>query len=868
MTAGNQISAGGAEYYLELRDNLTRNVKRAVDGAVHTVREGRAAIDGHIKAIGRGIEATGARMAKIGAGATAFGAGAAFGLARATIAAGDFAETLNMFEAVFKDQSKDVERWAQVYGKNVKRSKSQLMAFAAEAQDTFVPLGFERGQAAELSKTLTKLSIDLASFKNLSDRDAFDSLIGGVVGITTNLRKFGVIAQEAQIKQKALQLGFDPQSLTPYQKALAILEITIDGTKDAQGDAIRTAGSFANSVKGLKAAVGDLARAIGGPLLDYATALVRGLTGIVQTINQLLTRFPVLTKVIAAGVLSVAALGATVTVAGLVIKSFGTAVVTAGLALLVTGLRANGLKGSLALATGAAGKTSTAIKALSGALGANAKAWRGGTAAATAFRGSLGAIVEAAGAISKAIGSAFTRGGFTTAIFIAKKAISGFVSLLRRAFGLLNRSVVGLFRIVSKLGVAIASPWVAVTAVIATAAGAVLIYYKNLQKLAGIKSAGLDQERLELLQQSYRDAGQEPPTDFFKKIDFNNARVRQTEPEPQAQPLSEAQADLAQEINAIRTPIEIFRKNMAAAAELLDRGEIDSKQFDRYQRDQREQFRNEDPATQRRDALAEQLRTPLETFRRSIAEARAVFATDPEMFRRAVEAAREQFRANDQAAQLARNLETPAEAFRRAIAEARKVFADSPAMMRRAFKAAREQFKQASPLEQLKASLQTPAERFAERLREIREILATAPAALRDDLSKKAAARARDEFKQSDPAQRFAANIRDSLTSGAKEIATKMAKARELLKKGLITKDQAGQFGASLLKTALGSAPDVQSLTSFGTSSAMVAANIGAFAPTFDGDREMLEWQKKKAKLQAEIKAELQQIRLKRTTFF
>ncbi|MCA9222109.1 MAG: hypothetical protein KDA71_17390, partial [Planctomycetales bacterium] len=258
MVAAQNIIAGGASFKLTLKDDLTRDIRAAIQGAVEAVRAAQVQIDNQIKSIGQSISRTGKQIAAVGAGAAAFGGGAAFGLARATIAAGDFAETINMFEAVFKEQSNAVRQWGRDYAKEVGRSEAQLLRFLAESQDTFVPLGFDRQQAAELSKTVSKLAIDLGSFKNIDDSDALRRLLGGLIGNTENLRAFGVVAQEAQIKAKALSLGFDPRKLTAYEKALTILQLTIDGTADAQGDAIRTAGGFANSVKALKGAIANL----------------------------------------------------------------------------------------------------------------------------------------------------------------------------------------------------------------------------------------------------------------------------------------------------------------------------------------------------------------------------------------------------------------------------------------------------------------------------------------------------------------------------------------------------------------------------------------------------------------------------------
>ena len=47
----------------------------------------------------------------------------------------------------------------------------------AGLQDTFVPLGIARDEAAELSKSLVTLAVDVASFNNTADADVITGLL-------------------------------------------------------------------------------------------------------------------------------------------------------------------------------------------------------------------------------------------------------------------------------------------------------------------------------------------------------------------------------------------------------------------------------------------------------------------------------------------------------------------------------------------------------------------------------------------------------------------------------------------------------------------------------------------------------------------
>lgn len=195
-------------------------------------------------------------------------------------AASDVEQMQGKFDTVFGEQSAAVEAQIESMTKAVKRSKFEWMGYAATLQDTFVPLGFAREEAAKMSVQLVALAEDLASFNNLRTEDVVRDLQSALVGNTETLRKYGVVAQETQIKQKALELGiWDGKGAIDAQaKAATILQLTIEGTADAQGAAARESDSYESSIRALEAAMLDLQVAIGEKLLPTAAKLATVLT--------------------------------------------------------------------------------------------------------------------------------------------------------------------------------------------------------------------------------------------------------------------------------------------------------------------------------------------------------------------------------------------------------------------------------------------------------------------------------------------------------------------------------------------------------------------------------------------------------------
>lgn len=239
-----------------------------------------------ISTIGRNLGSQFSRAFSIAAKA-GIAAGIAGGIF-AIKAAGDAAEIQSKFEAVFKDLTDDAEQFAGDFAKAIGRSVIDTKQQLASFQDTFVPLGFARDRAAELSKQLVGLTADLASFNNQSDSEASEKLIGTLIGNHENARSWGVIITEATLNQKLLEQGIKggTKAATEQQKVLARLAMITEGTTDAQGDAARTAGSFANQLKALRGQIKDTAVNVGQALLPAATEIVHSLRNWAASLDQ------------------------------------------------------------------------------------------------------------------------------------------------------------------------------------------------------------------------------------------------------------------------------------------------------------------------------------------------------------------------------------------------------------------------------------------------------------------------------------------------------------------------------------------------------------------------------------------------------
>lgn len=233
-------------------------------------------------------------------------AGIVYGLNMLAKASSDSEEAMNKFNVVFGESRDEVRRWAYEYADAVGRSQKETVEWLASLQDTFVPLGFARDRAADLSKELVKLAVDVASFNNASDPEVINSFTSALVGNHEAVRRYGIVITESTLQQRAYQEGIrkNYNELTNLEKVQLRYNIIMDSTKDAQGDAIRTADSYANQVKRTKAELenykvmlGDFVMPVQGAFVEilgdtvnYLRQAEDGVSGLSKEMEQLSTK--------------------------------------------------------------------------------------------------------------------------------------------------------------------------------------------------------------------------------------------------------------------------------------------------------------------------------------------------------------------------------------------------------------------------------------------------------------------------------------------------------------------------------------------------------------------------------------------------
>ena len=251
------------------------------------VNTGIQAADKQLKAFGT--------SAKTVAGAVG-GLSLAFGTVQSVLgpaikAASNMEESLSKVNVVFGKGARDVEKFASSAAKNLGQSKQAVL----EAAGVFGTFGKAAGLAgtdlAVFSNDFTALATDLASFNNTTPEEAVQAIGAALRGEAEPLRKYGVLLNDATLKQEAMTLGiYDGKgALTSQQKILAAQSAIYKQTGDAQGDFMRTSDGLANSTRTLSATFKDLQAKFGAAFIEQAKTATANINFLTQAFNKLPT---------------------------------------------------------------------------------------------------------------------------------------------------------------------------------------------------------------------------------------------------------------------------------------------------------------------------------------------------------------------------------------------------------------------------------------------------------------------------------------------------------------------------------------------------------------------------------------------------
>lgn len=274
--------------------------------------------------------------------------------------AADLEDALGATDQIFKGSSNTMKEWAAGLETYYGIAYGEALEYSNMMGTMLMNIGgLSEEEAAKQAQTLIELAGDLTAMYGGTTSDAVRALTGALKGNNTMLDNYGMAANDALVKTKAMEMGLigEKEELSLAAKQAATLALIMEQSGAAQGQAAREADGASGSMRALMTEVKNLASSIGDILLPIFTPLLGKLNEWVQKFKELSPETQK-TIVMIAGI--AAAIGPVVLVVGAFVSAIGS--IAGAFAAASGAIAAAG--GVIAALTGPIGITIAAIAAL------------------------------------------------------------------------------------------------------------------------------------------------------------------------------------------------------------------------------------------------------------------------------------------------------------------------------------------------------------------------------------------------------------------------------------------------------------------------------------------------------------------------
>ena len=200
-------------------------------------------------------------------------------------------ESDSLFETSLGGMADDVRTWSDEVSNALGLNAVAMRKNTGVIYNMTTSMGVAGENALKMSKGVSLLTEDMASFYNLDSTEAFNKLRAGLTGETEPLKALGILVDENTVKQVAYSEGIAEtgSELTQQQKVLARYVAILKQTGNAQGDLARTIDSPANQLRILKNQVSQLGLAFGNLLLPLVKAVLPYITAFTKVVTMAIT---------------------------------------------------------------------------------------------------------------------------------------------------------------------------------------------------------------------------------------------------------------------------------------------------------------------------------------------------------------------------------------------------------------------------------------------------------------------------------------------------------------------------------------------------------------------------------------------------
>lgn len=200
----------------------------------------------------------------------------------------DFYEATDLFHNAMGNLSGEADTLISKMQGLLGVDPTKAMTYMATIQSLSTSFGLASDKAYVLSKNLTQLAYDEASYWNKDVAETFTAMSSAISGEIEPIRRLGVDLSQARLQQELLALGFNKQvsSLSQADKAVLRYIAIMKQTANVQGNLAQTIQSPANQIKILKAQLDMLAKSVGSLLYPALKSILPPLIAAVQLIRE------------------------------------------------------------------------------------------------------------------------------------------------------------------------------------------------------------------------------------------------------------------------------------------------------------------------------------------------------------------------------------------------------------------------------------------------------------------------------------------------------------------------------------------------------------------------------------------------------
>lgn len=223
--------------------------------------------------------------------------------------AADLQDATGATDQIFAQATDSVKTWAGSLESYYGIAEGEALEYANMMGSMLQNIGgLTEEEAAKQAQVLIELAGDLTAMFGGTTESAIQALTGALKGNNTMLDNYGMAANDAMIKTKALEMGLydGTGQMDLATKQAATLALIMEQSGAAQGQAAREAEGASGGMRAFATEVKNLSADIGEVLLPIITPLLNDLRNLVQKFGEL---SPEVKKVIVVVGLLVAAVG-------------------------------------------------------------------------------------------------------------------------------------------------------------------------------------------------------------------------------------------------------------------------------------------------------------------------------------------------------------------------------------------------------------------------------------------------------------------------------------------------------------------------------------------------------------------------------